>query len=123
MGRPGDFGFRATHPRPLDRWPNPILGGQYRIRSALGDGGEAMQQWPDAVVSQILERSRCNDIGCPCQANASKPAGVTHCPVCGQLKLRVGIEYGRRFLDPKCGCALETVKQGLSRKGVNLSAA
>jgi len=36
--------------------------------------------------------------------------------------LRAGIEYGRRFLDPKCGCALEDVKQRLRAKGVNLSA-
>lgn len=81
-----------------------------------------MEQWPDTVVSQVLERSRCNDVSCQCHANATKPAGVTHCPVCQQLKLRVGIEYGRRVLDPDCGCALEDVKQRLRARGVNLSA-
>lgn len=81
-----------------------------------------MAQWYDPIVAQILDRSRCQDINCQCQANAVKGVGYTHCPICKQLKMWVGSENQRLVIRRDCGCAWVAVREGLRAKGINLSA-
>jgi hypothetical protein len=55
-------------------------------------------------VSAILTALSCKtNPGCACVANLSM-GHLTHCPICGHVKLWVGEVDGKIKLDPTCGC-------------------
>ena len=62
-------------------------------------------QHVNLTVTKILQTFSCKtNPGCACVANLSKPSGLTHCPVCGNVSLWVGEVEGKIKIDPTCGC-------------------
>ena len=62
-------------------------------------------QYYNPKVAAIFGALSCRtNPRCACVANLSKPSGLTHCPVCGNVSLWVGEVEGKIKIDPTCGC-------------------